>query len=287
MEQDNFVRDSVASIPAKTINQLLEEARWKHAQEALPNGESFKDMSTLIIIPTRGTREEKGTLNCNKCGEKNEYVTTNSSGLHHIFVESYKRLIKPMNVPVLELMVPGMEVGAAYNSAIQGILDNPVLSKFKYILTVEDDNIIPFIPNSQGPLMMLYEDIEKGYDVAGGLYWTKGEPSMPLIYGDPAEPFDSPGGMFKVRFDWKDKEPGAIECNGMGMGFTLFKLDIFKDPKLEQPFFKTVTEHTDNSTKIYTQDLYFFEKIRKLGYKACVDTRVKIGHLDVKTGIIY
>ena len=44
---------------------------------------------------------------------------------------------------------------------------------------------------------------------------------------------------------------------------------------------------TEEGIKMYTQDLFFFEKIRPLGYKCAVDTRVKIGHLDVKSGIIY
>jgi hypothetical protein len=281
------VSSAISNVPAKTISQLMEEAKWKIAQEAMPSGDTFKDLSTVIVIPTRGTQEEKKNMNCSKCGEKNEYLSTTISGLHYVFVEAYKRLIRPMNVPIVELIIPGMEVGAAYNSAINGILSNAALVGFKYVLTIEDDNIIPFIPSTQGPLMMLYESMEKGFDVVGGLYWTKGEPSMPLIYGDPEESSDSKAGMFKVRFDWKEKPEGPIECNGMGMGFTLFKTEIFKDKRLEQPFFKTVTENTEDSAKLYTQDLYFFEKIRKLGYRVAVDTRIKVGHLDVKTGVIY
>src|SRR3990167_5030961 len=211
-----------------------------------------------------------------------------------------------MNVPVLEMVVQGMEVGAAYTTAIENILANPALSKFKYILTVEDDNIIPFILNSQGPLMMLYEDMDKGFDVVGGLYWTKGNPSMPLLYGDPRQTLDEVSGMFKVRFpakkqkkvragtinkdghDWHDGE--IVECNGSGMGFTLYKMDIFKDSRIEKPWFKTVNDMGTNDkpgVRMYTQDLYCFEKLRKLGYRVAVDTRIKIGHLDVKTGIIY
>jgi hypothetical protein len=157
------------------------------------------------------------------------------------------------------------------------------------MLTIEHDNIIPFIPNTQGPLMMLYEDIEQGFDVAGGLYWTKGNPSMPLIYGEPKEirkkGKQPMAGMFKVRHDWK---PGqVVECNGMGMGFTLFKMELFKDKRIKKPWFKTVNEHSEQGPKLYTQDLYFFEKIRTLGYRVCVDTRVALGHMDLHTGVIY
>lgn len=342
-------------ITKHTIDDLLNQAKYRNSFEALPNGRIYKNLSTIIIIPTRGTQKEKGFLNCEKCNHKNEYTTSVVNGLHPIFVESFKRLIKPMNVPVIEMMMYGMEVGAAYNTAVENILKNPAFNNFRFILTVEDDNITPFIPNSQGPMMMLYDCIErgigyeitdesldelssllpkrlvdrlekiknkefavgldtekffkildkkvgrisleykkiiaensgKGFDIAGGLYWTKGTPSMPLIYGVPSAKNKDPEGYFKVRFDWKSMTPGPIECNGMGMGFTLFKLDIFRDKRLERPWFKTCSEHTAEGIKQYTQDLYFFEKARKLGYRACVDTRVKVGHLDTRTGIIY
>lgn len=293
-------------IVARTIDKLLSQARFRNSFNEMPKGKTFQDLSTIIILPTRGTVEEKKTHICTKCKTKYEYVQTIVNGMSPIFVEAWKRLIKPMNVPVLEMIVNGMEVGAAYCTAIENILANPALNKFKYILTVEDDNIIPFIPNSQGPLMYLYETIEKGYDAVGGLYWTKGNPSMPLLYGNPMEKREKAAGMFKVRFpakkqkprrqgkfntdgsDWSDGE--IVECNGMGMGFTLFKLDLFRDSRIKKPWFETISDHgTEEKPGLrqYTQDLSFFEKFRELGYKCAVDTRIKLGHLDVKSGIIY
>ena len=272
-------------INIKTVDQLLEQAHFRDSFKVLPKGDTFKDLSTIIIIPTPGAISEKKKLNCKKCKAINEYEHTSIQGLNPVVVESWKRLVKPMNVPVLEMMVNGYEVGDAYNKAIEMILANPALNGFKYVLTLEHDNIIPFIPNTQGPLMMLYEDIEKGFDVAGGLYWTKGNPSMPLIYGDPKQNRSEPAGMFKVRHDWKDGD--VVECNGMGMGFTLFKMELFKDKRLKKPWFKTCNDHTDKGPRLYTQDLYFFEKFRKLGYRCCVDTRVKLGHMDLRTGVIY
>lgn len=294
-------------IETKTVDQLLSQAKFRQSFQDVPKGGVFRDLSTIIILPTRGTQEEKKELVCKKCKHKNEYTAYNINGMHPIFVEAWKRLIKPMNVPVLEMVIQGMEVGAAYSSAIQNILANPALNKFKYILTVEDDNIIPFMPNTQGPLMMLYEDMEKyKLDAVGGLYWTKGNPSMPLLYGDPKETRDAAPGMFKVRFpaktqkkgrsgklnkdgsDWTDGE--VVECNGMGMGFTLFKLDLFRDERIEKPWFETIQDHgTDKKpgVRLYTQDLNFFEKFRNLKYRCAVDTRIKIGHLDIKTGQIY
>lgn len=294
-------------IKTKTVNELLSQAKFRQSFNELPKGKTFQDLSTIIILPTRGVVEEKKTHICSKCKTKHDYVSTTVNGMSPIFVEAWKRLVKPMNVPVLEMIVQGMEVGAAYSTAIDQILANPALNKFKYILTVEDDNIIPFIPNSQGPLMYLYEDIEKyNLDVVGGLYWTKGNPSMPLLYGNPKEKREKSAGMFKVRFpgkkqkkgrsgkfnndgsDWTDGE--IVECNGSGMGFTLFKMDIFRDPRLKKPFFETISDHGTTEKpgiRQYTQDLQGMERIRELGYKIAIDTRIKIGHLDIKSGIIY
>ena len=71
------------------------------------------------------------------------------------------------------------------------------------------------------------------------------------------------------------------------MGFTLMKRSIFEDPRLDKPFFKTVNEVRDGKARVYTQDLYFYEKIKKLGYKICVDTGIRCGHLDFQTETVY
>jgi len=285
-------------VSIQTVDQLLSQAHFRDSFKVLPRGNTFKDLSTVIIMPTRGSITEKKFLNCKKCKTKNEYESTITHGLHPIFVEAYKRLVKPMNVPVLEMMPTGYEVGKAYNMAIENILATPALNKFKFILTIEDDNIIPFIPNTQGPLMMLYETMEMGFDVVGGLYWTKGDPSMPLLYGDPREKREAAAGMFKVRFpakkqkprrsgklnddgsDWTDGE--IVLCNGSGMWLTLFKLDMFKDSRIEKPWFETINDHGTDKTlgiRMYTQDLQFAEKARELGYRWAIDTRIKVAHL--------
>lgn len=279
----------------QTLNQVLDAAKLRETAQMAPLGEGYTNLSTVIIIPNRGVIEEEAHLNCEKCGHNNKYLKTVSNGFHPQFVTAFKNhLIKPMNVPMPEMVIPGMEVGEAYNTAIDYILKHPILKEYKYVLTIEDDNIIPPPDESipKGALWPLYEDLEKGgFDIAGGLYFTKGDFNEPLLYGNPEEKRTAVEGMFKVRWDWQNQDPGPIECNGMGMGFTLFKLDIFRDKRLKKPYFKTVAGlHGKGKNKgmgYYTQDLYFFEKIRGLGYKVCVDTRVRLGHIDVSTGIVY
>jgi len=218
-------------------------------RDRILRGNTYKDLSTICVVPTRGVIPAK-------------------------VVQSWMNLIPVMNQKFTRMFVIGMEVGEAYNSAIETIFANPELSKWKYILTLEEDNMPP--PDG---MVKLYENIEK-YAVIGGLYWTKGEGGQPMIYGDPSDP--------EMNFRPQPPREDVQECNGLGMGFTLFRAEIFKDERLSRPWFKTYQEWSpQNGAKVYTQDLYFFENIRKLGYQVACDTRVKVGHYDVNSDVVW
>lgn len=223
----------------------------------LEQSQTYKDLSTIIICPTRGQVPAK-------------------------VVQSWMGMIRPMNQKVIgPLFAIGMEVGEAYNSMIQMILDNPELSKWKYILTIEEDNM----PPADG-LMKLYEAIEgkvdgNKYDVVQGLYWTKGEAGQPMIYGNPAE--------VPLNFIPQLPIPDTIQrCNGLGMGFNLYRIDMFKDKNLRKPWFKTLNQLTPGvGVQAYTQDLYFYEDAGKHGYRFACDNRVLVGHYDYQNDIIW
>ena len=217
----------------------------------LEKAKSYRDLSTIIICPTRGVVPAK-------------------------VVQSWMGLMRPMNQKVIgPLFAIGMEVGDAYTSMIAMILSNPDLANWKYILTIEEDNM----PPADG-LLKLYESMDT-YDVVGGLYWTKGEGGQPMIYGDP--------NVQPLNFIPQIPQSETVqETNGLGMGFHLFKMDIFKDERVPRPWFRTVQEIVPGQgAKTYTQDLYFFENIRKLGYRVACDTRVKVGHYDYVNDIVW
>ena len=147
----------------------------------------YRNLNTIWITPTRGT-----------CGTRVAF--------------SWMQVMSAPNSSLGKMCVEGFEVGKAYNEAITTILSNPTLSKFPYILTVEEDNTPP--PDG---LLKLYKGIQQ-YDVVGGLYWIKGEEGVPMIWGDPKEP---------NTFVPQTPIPDTLqECNGLGMGFTLFRTDI-------------------------------------------------------------
>lgn len=214
----------------------------------LEKGGSYRDLSTICVIPTRGVIPAK--------------VCT-----------ALWNLQSPMNQPFFKFTVEGKEVGQAYNEAVEMILANEQLSKWKYLLTVEEDNLPP--PDG---LLRLVENMDK-FDAIGGLYWTKGCGGQPMIYGDvKAMPKD---------FKPQPPIPDSIQpCNGLGMGFTLFRIAMFK--KIEKPWFKTLQEYQPGQgAKLMTQDLFFFEKAGRAGFRFASDNRVKVGHLDVSTGEIW
>ena len=218
--------------------------------DRLEKSKSYRDLSTIIICPTRGQIPAR-------------------------VVQSWMGLMRPMNQKVIgPLFAIGMEVGQAYNSMVEMILNNPDLRNWKYILTIEEDNA----PPADG-LLKLYESMDK-YDVVQGLYWTKGEGGQPMAYGDPKV-------MPKSFIPQKPIADTVMEVNGLGMGFNLFKLDIFKNPNLPKPWFKTVQEVTQAGARAYTQDLYFFEGAAKCGYRYAVDCRVKVGHYSYEQDIMW
>lgn len=216
--------------------------------ERLTAAGSYKDLSTICIIPTRGT-------------------------IHAKVIQSWFSLMSPMNQKFIRMFMIGMEVGEAYNAAITNIINHPDLKNWKYIMTLEDDNMPP--PDG---LLKLYENMDK-FDVIGGLYWTKGEGGQPMIYGNPK--------MFPKGFQPQVPIPDQLqEANGLGMGFNLFKLDIFK--KMPAPWFKTLQEYKEGQgARAYTQDLYFYENASKFGYKFASDNRVKVGHYSAQEDIVW
>jgi len=56
--------------------------------------------------------------------------------------------------------------------------------------------------------------------------YHKGHGGVPQIWGDPKDP------VINFRPQRPDINGGLVECCGTGMGFNLWRLDMFKDEKL-------------------------------------------------------
>lgn len=211
---------------------------------------SYRDNSMVIIVPTR------------------------SSFLHRTWVERFTSMSWPMNGKRAVFFVSGAEVGRAYSEQIAAILAHPDISAWKYVLTIEDDNLPP--PEAA---LLLLESIEAGpFDAVGGLYYTKGELNMPQCYGDPAEYARTGVLEFRPRDVGAAIQHGHIvPCNGIAMGCSLYRMQLFRD--IPGPWFVTTTHST--------QDLEFCGKAVRAGKRFAVDCRVRVGHADWASGEIY
>lgn len=208
------------------------------------NSNTYKDLSTVWVTPS-----PDGKLDA------------------QVVFQSWLSMAMPMNQKFMRVAIANGEVGKAYDAAVEMILRDE--TKWKYMLTVEHDNLPP-----RDGLLKLYESIDK-YDAIGGLYWTKGENGTPMIYGHPD---DEDFSMVP-----QVPQPDVVQaCLGLGMGFTLFNVDMFR--KIPKPWFHTADKVEDGE---HTQDLYFFKKAAIYGYKFASDNRVKVGHMDLKTRKIW
>lgn len=223
---------------------------YADARDRLARARSYEDCSTIMVVPAIKPIPPKVVL-------------------------SWLGLIAPMNQKFTRICLENMEVGDAYNAAVDFILGNPELSKWKYMLTVETDNILP-----ADALLKLIEDIESGpYDAVGGLYWTKGEGGQPMCYGKPEV-------MPRNFIPWLPEPDSVVKANGLGMGCTLFRLEFFT--KMPKPWFKTVQEYSPHEgARSFTQDLWHFEQGAKHGERVACSTRVLVGHYDYQADITW
>jgi hypothetical protein len=213
---------------------------WDQSLKRLEQNGFYKDLSTIILIPAL-------------------------SSIPPRVVSSWLNLMNAPNQKLFRMFIMGMEIGEAYSQTIENILAHPELSKYKYIVTLEADNI----PAPDG-LIKLLSSMENNpqYACIGGLYWTKGFDGVPQIWGDPKSS--------ELNFRPQRPEMGKIvECCGTGMGFNAFRMEMFKDARLRRPWFKTLQEGG-----VMTQDLYFWQDARSHGYRCAVDCDILVGHYD-------
>jgi hypothetical protein len=180
---------------------------------------------------------------------------------------SWWNMVFPPNQQTFRMPVVGMEVGDAYSQSIDMVLAHPKLSTWEYILTVEIDNIPP--PDG---IIKLIEAMEAHPEFAAisGAYYTKGERGVLQAWGNPSIPGD-----FTPQLPRGDD---LVECNGIGMGFALWRMSMFKDQRLKRPLFRTVAGKEGAAT----QDLVFWRGAKEYGYRCAVLGSCRVGHIDYK-----
>lgn len=149
----------------------------------------------------------------------------------------------------------------------QFIAEFAVENGAEWVLYLDDDVIFP--PQT------LIQLLHRNKDIAGGVYWSKSNPSVPLIFN----------GHMKGSFqDWHVGD--FIQVDAMGMGLTLIKTKVFK--AMPKPWFSlnyTFQEMEHKTTRDFgtTEDLYFYKKAKDYGFQVWCDTSIQAFHYDKVT----
>src|SRR5690349_13433906 len=160
-------------------------------------------------------------------------------------------------------------IADARNEIVQFAIDQGA----NYIYWLDDDVVPP--PDAFLKLFMHQKDI------INGVYWSKSNPPMPLLFRNHLE------GPY---LDWHVGD--LIEIDAAGNGLTLVKTDVYKKIaetvggpwySTEYTSFKTATQSPSNNT----EDLYFYWKAKRAGYKIWADTSVQAYHYEKNQGILY
>ncbi len=189
------------------------------------------------------------------------------------------RMQFPLNCVMQSFLVKGMEVGVGRNYVAENALK--MKPRPEYILMVGDDNL-----PSWNSLIILHEEMKTGkWDVLGGLYYIKADqyaPPMACMVRDEIPGYLQPG----IHFTPGEGLSGDI----IGMDFTLIRTDIL-DHLGPPPWFKT-SDSTDIEERtgtlgVFTEDIFFSQKVKKAGFRIGCHTGCRIGHLNYVTGEVY
>ncbi len=240
--------------PASDANEGVHNQDLHNLFSTWIKGDSYKDRSTIMVVPA---------VSNPACSDPDAVLP-----IPPRVVQSWLCLQTPANQKFTRIMIENCEVGDAYNQTISLILNDEGFRDWKYLLTVETDNIPP--PNG---LLQIIDDMEtSSLDAVGGLYWGKGLTGAPMCYGQPGE-------IPTSYRPWIPPPDKVSECNGLGMGFTLFKIDMFRH--IDPPWFRTVQEWIPGiGERQMTQDMYFFNRAAAQGYRFGCSTNVRVGHID-------
>lgn len=189
-------------------------------------------------------------------------------------------LMWPLNTGRISVFVVGKPVAEARNEAVTRALafENNE-REVSQIFWVDDDVLI-----ARTALIKLYQHYAP---IVSGVYFSKGDVSEPLIF-----PGRGCGSLPYIPDQ-------VIETWGHGSGLTLINTDVYRkmQKELNLPldkfgnveWYKTPIEPNYDGTVLWcggTEDLFFCENARKLGYKSIVDcTSDAFGwHFDRATG---
>lgn len=175
----------------------------------------------------------------------------------------------PLVSSSIDKVVLNKPIADARNEIVQFALDHDA----NYIYWLDDDVIAP------GDSFLKLWRHQK--DIINGVYWSKSNPPMPLIFR---------GHLEAPYLNWHVGD--LIEIDAAGNGLTLVKTDVYRkiEKDLGGPWYSVEYGSFANQKESgfnNTEDLYFYWKAKKAGYKIWADTSVQAFHFEKNSGVMY
>ena len=169
------------------------------------------------------------------------------------FYDYYNMLEKPVNS--IALFCHDRSPAKGRNIIIEQALEH----NCSHVLLIDDD--MAYKSNALNQLL------EHDVDIVSGLYLMRGYPHQPLIFGEADE-----NGACTHAYLFGD-EPRLKEVVAAGLGFCLINMNIFK--ALKKPWIRLGELNNEE----WCDDLGFFNRVRKAGFKIFCDTECRLGHM--------
>lgn len=139
------------------------------------------------------------------------------------------------------------------------IVEQAIIYNCTHVLFIDDD--MAFKPDALNKLL------EHDVDIVSGLYLRREYPHQPLF-------FDLADDEGKCLYGYLDGiESRMREIVAAGLGFCLIKIGVFE--KLEKPWIRLGELASDQ----WCDDIGFFNRVRKAGFKSYCDTECRVGHI--------
>jgi predicted SAM-dependent methyltransferase len=186
------------------------------------------------------------------------------------FLQSRAAHSFPLVSSAIDKIVLNKPIAEARNEIVEFALQQGA----NYIYWLDDDVITT--PDS---FLKLYRHNK---DIINGVYWSKSNPPMPLLFR---------GHLQGPYWDWHVGD--LIEIDAAGNGLTLVKTDVYREmsKQLGGPWYSTdyvsFAGVEGPSAPNNTEDLYFYWKAKKLGYKVWADTSIQAFHYDKNNRVLY
>lgn len=178
---------------------------------------------------------------------------------------SFKSLNPPINYNTVIQIIKGREVAHAR----QAIAEFAIEKQCKYLFFLGDDVVVP---NHTLRSLIYRLEQDPTISVAGGVYCAKCEPCFPLVFR----------GLGNGSYwDWKIGE--FFEVDALGMDCTLIRVSVLE--KMPKPWFRTISDDkfldAINEAAEWTEDLYFFNELKKIEGRTFCDGGVICEHWDI------